>query len=735
MDESTSLSQGPDNASTDNPLDGYFARDKAENIIQHMRTRQRNQWNALNNRGLPTLWRLSYSQAFGIDPETYRNSTQRLEFCGTQQQHIRFRVQLTRGHVKQRDQLAQGQRPSFRAVATNDNASSLAQVGIASKVLTYLFRRSNGETSCYEALESDGYFGEGFIWPRWDEDAGRTETIQVRKPIVDPQTKQPVIDPTTGEAALGLPEPQKKRTGAISFTSLYPWDITRDTNTRKPSWVEIREKTSKYELMARYPEHAEALSRVTLTRESEPGVSEMFQWDFSSVTDDTVLVKHFYHRNCAAVPGGRYIGYAGDIVLWDVACPLEEGIPLVSICSAHYFGTLLGYPEATDLLSIQEAIDELLSQGITNALKFGNQNLWGEDGVEFDQTSFMQGGSYFTLKTGQKPPQTIAWQPMPEFTKWALEKLPDFMDLISGMNSVVRGNPDANITSGVFASLMQDIALKFISATQSAYDAALGELGNMTLAFVRANADTRFAANVSGDANEPYMSYFTAKNFAGVEDVTIERQSPVMTSIAGRFEVFEKTKDLPKDQRQAAIQMLNTGDTAAWTENDEACLILIRKENEMLMRGEMPEVSKSDNPMLHAVKHQASLDRLRSQEAPPPGSQEELQWKAAIQAHAEHIAEHGVVWMQTDPVYAAMLGNPPPPQPAIDEVTGEPKGFQPHPNLPPAAPHPALNRGGSPAPAGAPGGVTSRPKPAPQLPARPGGAPNNGPQPSAAANG
>ena len=44
---------------------------------------------------------------------------------------------------------------------------------------------------------------------------------------------------------------------------------------------------------------------------SEPGALELFQWDLSSATDDVLAVKHFYHRSCAAVPGGRYMGYVG----------------------------------------------------------------------------------------------------------------------------------------------------------------------------------------------------------------------------------------------------------------------------------------------------------------------------------------------------------------------------------------------------------------------------------------
>jgi hypothetical protein len=700
------------------PLAGYFANLPADQLIGELRTRATNSWNALQNRGLPTLWRLSYAQAFGMDPNTARNATQRLEFCGTQAQQIRFRIQLTRSHVKMRSQLAQGQRPSFECVAVNDDAASLSQVQIAGKAITYVFREAKGEIALAEAAEADAYFGEGGVWIRWDADAGDTEKTQQMVPATDQFTGQPLLQPN-GQPEV-IPQTVSKRTGAPTYTALFPWNITRDPNTRKPSWIETREKTSKYELIARYPEFADQLQHMTLTRDTEPGAMELFQWDMTSATDDVLAVKHWYHRNCKAVPGGRYIGYVGDVVLWDMPCPVAEGLPIVSICSARYFDTPFGYPESADLLSVQEAYDELYSQAITNVLKLGNQSLWGEDGVEFDPQAFAKGGAYFTLKAGQKPPAAIQYAELPAAFQYMSENLPQLMGVISGMNPTQMGTPESNITSGVFATLMQATAEKFASPSQQAYDFGVNELGNVTLELIRANSDTQFAAQVSGEANLPYMKYFAAEDFAGVKKVLVQRQSPVMNNIGGRFEVFERTVQLPPAQRKAAVQMLSTGDSSAWTENDNSTLILVRKENELLSRGQQCEVSKSDDFRDHIPSHRASLDRLRTQEQPAPNTPEFQQWQAAINAHVQHIAEHPVIWAQTDPIYALVCGLPPPPQ--FDPAAGK---FVPHPEMGNAPP--PQSQGQPPPPGkpanGAPPGAQAQagPKPAPQRPEPPQG--------------
>lgn len=662
----------------ENPLDGYFANLPPDQLIAELKPRLINDWNAKQNRGLPNLWRLAYAQALGMDPTTGVNSTQQLQSVGSKAQYIRFRIQLTRAHMKQRNTLAMGQRPSFGCVAINDDAASLAQVPIAGKVMTYVFRESNGEQVCYEALDSDGYFGEGYVWTRWDPAGGDKETITADVPAKDPQTGEVIQNPMTG-APLTKQVKQTKPVGAPAYLSLYPWNVAREPNVRKSAWVITRERTSKGELIARYPEHADKIRGMTLKRETEPGLIELFTWDASSKTDDVLSVKHFYHQSDEACPGGRWLGYVEDLKLWDRPCPVATGLPIRKMCSAYYFDTPFGYPEGADLLAPQQMIDELLSQAATNILKFGNQSLWAEDGVEFDEAKLAKGGGFFTLLQNQKPPQAIQWAQLPDVTRYLLEYLQARMGEISGMNPTVMGQPQGNVDSGVFASLMQSIAEKFISSTQQAYDQLVNDVGNTTLELVRANSDSRFAAEVSGQSNVSYMKYFTADDFSGIKRVQVQRQSPVLNNLAGRFEVFDRTKDLPKDQRAASMQLLLTGDASAYMEDDVSHIILIRKEDELIQTGQRSAVYPSDDHILHVQKHKATLDRLRSADAPPQILPNGLPNPAfAKQAQVlsllwQHIEEHAQAWMSVNPVLAAMCGIPQPPVMGVPTVQAVPR--------------------------------------------------------------
>lgn len=679
----------PDDAAaasaTNNPLSRYFANLPARELASAVNDRELAQWNMFNSRGLPNLWRIIYAQAFGMDADTKRNATQSLEFCGPNQNYVRFRVNLTRSLIKQRNTMAAGQRIAFQCLASNNDARSLAQVPVASKIMDYVFREAEGEAVCFEALVSDGFFGEGFIWSRWDADEGEDVPVERETPANDQFTGEPLFE-ADGVTPITTTETTQERSGAPTLLAVYPWNVIREpfASPRKPSWIAIKEKVSKYELMALYPEKAEALQGMTLSLNSEPGAVAVFNWDLSSVTDDMLIVKHFYHRNCKAVPGGRYVGYVGDVTLWDLPCPVSSGLPIVSVCSARYFDTVMGYPESADLLSMQEMIDELLSQSATNILKFGNQNIWGTDGIDFDEKKFMQGGAYFTLKPDQEPPKVIQYAQLPEAVKFLLEYLPERMNEVIGSNSVMRGEPSSNISSGAFAALMQSIAEKFVSATQAAFDFGVNAAGNTMLELVRANADHSFAAEVSGDSNAPYLQFFTRDDLKGIKRVMVNRQSPLMNSIPGRFDVFNATKDLPKDQRRSAVQMLSTGDSNAWTENDFSEDVLLRRENERLSKGEPAMVSKTDDPIIHGRSHSASLARLRTQDPPEEGSPEFQAWQTAIELHLTHLNEHSQVWMQTDPIWAAMLGLPTPPQ--FDPMLGKFGSPPPPPAPPPGGP-------------------------------------------------
>jgi hypothetical protein len=679
----------------------YWAAGPAQELISELDRHERVWWSAGARRGYWQLLRLCYAQAYGMDPATgAANTTQQLQFSGPGASIVRFRVNLTRGHIKQRNILAQGERPAFQCLAINDDFQTLSQIPMAQSVVDYLFRAAKGEQAGWKALESDGYFGEGALWGRWDADGGDDVTVMKPQAALD-EAGQPLQWPD-GETVM-KPQPQTVKSGMPTLTALYPWQIVREPNTEASPWVMVREKRNKWELAALYPEQREAILSASNLM-SELGIAEMFGYDLAGASDDIVIVRHFYHRDSGALPGGRYVGVVNGTALWDLPNPLPSGNPVKFVCTGRYFGTSFGYPEAADLLSMQEMIDELLTQGANNLMRFGNQSLWAEDGVEVDMRKLAEGGGFFTHKPGQQPPRTVEWAKMPDAGKWMLEFLIERMNDISGMNSVARGAPDANIQSGTFAALMLNIAQKFVSATEASNDDMRNEAANMLLDLVRANSEAPFLAEVAGANQAPYIKQFTKQDLSGVRRVQVATSSPLMRTIPGRLEVFQALQGLSKEQRQAAYQLITTGNADAFVDLDQSCSLLIQYENEQLMKGQWCEPAATDDPILHCEKHKSMLDRLRAMEQPDVKGLQMLQ---------EHISKHGLLWAGVDPVLAAMIGLPHPPVIPNSPMAGnKPVGPEPQPKgAPNAGGAPANDNGGGGSPAAPGSDMPTMPKP------------------------
>lgn len=725
--------QAPTNALNQNPSPqglaqpdpsiDYWANKKGAELVGELQGQERGWWAAGVRRGYWHLLRLMYAQTQGMDPGGAVNATQQMRVVGPNASFVRFRVQLTRSHIKQRNITAAGERISYQCLALNNDSKSMGQVKACQQGLDYIARDAKAESKEWEALGADGYFGEGFVWGRWDPTQGRDVDYMADEPVLD-ELGQPMVWPEDGSPQGGTPVTQpvkkKKKAGKPTLTSLFPWDVVKDPYAKGDisdlPWVMVREVISKHSVAARYPELADKILPINNLR-SEAGIAEMFAYDMGAITTDQIIVRHFYHRKSPECPNGRYVGIAGEVILWDEPCPLPEGLPIYSVCSARYIGTLFGYPECSDLLALQEMIDECLTQAANNILRYGNQSLWAEDGVEVDMKSLARGGGFFNYKTGQKPPQTIQWAELPEATKYVLEFLLARMGEISGMNNTSRGMPDANIQSGTFAALMLNVAQKFVSATEQSLDALRNGVGNMLLQFLHANADTEFMATVSGANNQPYLKLFKGEEFSGIQRVQVSTTNALLRTIPGRFEVLKEIKDMTKPDRSAAVQLLTTGDSSAFCEDDMSCMILIQRENELLSQGIYCLPAQSDDPILHNAKHKAAYDRLRSMEVDPEDVEAVQVRQAALMAFQQHMSGHALEWLQADPVMLDSLGIPRPALPmnpygttpiaGIDKATGNPAGMA----APPQAGPPAPPDGGGEGPGG-PGAGPGTPEPA-----------------------
>ena len=670
----------------------YWAAGTAQEVANAIPNLRNQYWKAGEHRGVWRLQRLIYAAAFGMNsPSGQSGVTQMLQFCGPQANFIRFRINRARQLIKQRIFTAAGERPSFGVQAINGDVESTAQLTTARGIIDYTFRAARGEEACINALAAACYLGEGFIWARWDHEAG--SSIPIEEPVVR-EDGSPEVWPDGAPVTRTV----SKKSGLPRYECKHSWEVTKPVSEPDdPSWLIVDEPRNKFELAAIYPEHADAIIALA-SADTTQGFQQLWLYDQQLVQDDIVMVSHVYHKSSAAVPGGRYVVVVGDgVILQDLPCPLESGIiPVIPICPAKYFGTSMPYPESADLLAIQEMMDELQSIAANNFTKFGKQSLFGPKGLDLDLVALSQGGRYFQVAedgNGLQIPQAVQWAKLPENFQGVMQMLQEMQNDIAGSNNISRGIVDRE-TSGYAMQLMLNVQKKLVSAEEAAYDFALTQVGNVTLELIRKNCDTKFLAEVVGDSNVPVLDYFTRDDLAGIKRVVVYRQNPMLNNPVGRGELAKQLMAAEsKADRYGLVQLMTEGNVDALIEQDTSCINRIKYENEQLTKGIPCPVDDSDHPIVHYRRHAAQLDKIRMSPNPDP---------VAIQRILDHMAEHVIRWAKLDPNTCAAGEFPPAPLPLPTKLppannqAPEPGAQPKQPPAPKAMPDPAaLPQGGS----------------------------------------
>lgn len=621
----------------------YWASRAGSYLVTAVQSKERSYFDACERRGFKRMWSLAYAQYFGQDPSSMSGwDTQQISFAGQDGEQVRFRINEARSMARQRIGMVTAEQAAFKCLALNTDYQSLASIETADTVVSYLYERCLPRRKEVDIVEGDEVLGFAFAWIRWDVDAGDEVTVQEPAMMPDGLTQQ--VDDRTGQP---ITVPKKKMSGAPVGSVIYPWECFGEPNSKEHLWRCVRERRSRWELMAQYPDLAEHIRGVGVL--DEYAVEAFFGFDSPAATTDDVIVKHFYHKRCKALPEGRYVGIVGDIILWDSACPMSEKLPIVEMCSARFIATAMGYADFWDLLSIQQVIDQMASDIATNVELHGRPSMYYDKGTDFDVKALANGQSVFAKLQGQDPPGYVPPPQMSPIVEFALPYLHKRMESIAQLNSVVRGDPEGNITSGEMAALFHSMALEAQSPKQGALVDFRTEVANCILDLVQQNADAPFLVEVAGKDERPYLEEFTRQTLAGVKRVSVSISNAMLQSPAGRLQVWGQIKDLDDTQKAKAIEMLTTGQWKPATRQSRTCELRIRWENEQLADGKPVTVMAGDNPFRHIPEHWAEFEARCAQLETNP---------QALQAILGHINEHLSHFGQQNPFLCAFLGFP-----------------------------------------------------------------------------
>lgn len=591
--------------------------------------------------------------------------------------------------------LTTSQRPDFDPLATNTDAKSISQTVLAGGLLDAYMAQKGLEDLLREAVVLTGRSGEAFIQVGWDANAGEEYGVdegeepppedelaaadaapgEIAGSSTGGELESPG-DPVNAEPAAAAEEPPgltgaPVREGDLSFKLFSTEDVIRDAGRKsfaRCNWVILRHRdVNKYDLAARYREHADEILAVAADADARLGFKEV-----SRTESDDISLYEFLHERSDACPNGSQVLFTADgLILFEGPLPYRN-TQVIRMSAGDWDGCTWGYSSAFDLLGLQRVHGLVYSTIVTNLKNTGVSSviMRPDSNVEMSGKSGMR---IIEAAQGQEP-QPFNLTAIPGDAYQLLEITEKLMEAVSGANSVVRGDPDAQIKSGAYAALIQQQALTFTGQLQASYTRALEQVGTAAIRTLRDFASAPRVAAIVGKAGASMLKEFTGDDLSQVDRVTVQVGNPMTRTQAGRLELANmllqmgKNEQSPIKSSQDLIAVLTSGRLDVATEDITRQQQLIRRENERLAEGLPVQALITDLHRAHIQQHLSELDSPEVREDP-----------VRVEGVLAHVQEHIRLGQQLDPLMAEATGQDPFGLPPPAPPGGPPPGGPPPP--------------------------------------------------------
>jgi len=647
---------------------GYFAAREPEEAVAAINNKIELWSNTITSNGYLNKLKDMYAAYHGAYFDSVTESHQ-ISFGGDDGELVNLAVNHMRNFGSHMLTMMTSSRPSMECKATNTDSKSIVQTQLGNGLLDYYMREKKLEQHFKDACELAIVLGSGWIKLSWNSTLGDIANQQDLDDIdyLNQQIRRQAEE-TGQRVADDYETPATEYDGDVEVDVLSPLDVILDLSkeSNNHDWIITRSFKNRYDLIAKYPDLTSAIEGID-SKDSLDRIS--LSNSFDDETDD-IPVFEFFHNKTAAMPNGRYIFFASeDAIFYDSDLPYKR-IPVYPVYPSRILGTPLGYTSLFDILPLQDAMNSLYSAIMSNNTAFGVQNILNPSGSNIDVNQL--GGALniidYNPQAG-KPEALNLTATSPEAYKF-VDQLNGLAETLSGINSVVRGNPEASLRSGAAIGMIQSNAIQFMSGLQASYTYLIENVGLGLLELLQEFANSPRIANIVGESGKSYVKEFKGEDIGNINRVQVDSANPLTKTIAGRTQMADNLLQyqLLQDPQQY-INIINTGKIEVGTENVMKKFNLIRGENEGLLMGVAQRALISDHHQKHMEAHLALLDDpiFRQQDA-----------EQMIAVVLDHVMEHKQMWETADPVMlAATQQMPAPVPPPMAPPEGGPQGGPP----------------------------------------------------------
>ncbi|MDX2014151.1 MAG: hypothetical protein SFW67_28390 [Myxococcaceae bacterium] len=643
--------------------------------------------------GLLRIWRLMHWRYFGANPET-GNTNHEVNRAGAEGELHLLDMNHLRADVTLWLTLAFSQRTEMEPQVAVDDYEAELEVRRARAILSYFGEQAGIEEAEKLAGEFAGVYGVGYILRLWDRTRGEL-------------TQAPIeADPAAG-LEQGAPE---MRTGGMEGHALTPMDVFHDCHSRSMlrRWNIVRLYKPRHDLAVKYPQHAERIINASADEGKDTlnhvDIMKIARFGDGRSARDEVPVYYFFHEDSPAVPGGKFA------VILDGETVLEEErldatyrtMPVKRLVAAEIHRTPFGFSPAWGLLAPQEAQQSLSTIGLSNARTFGLGIIVSPKGADVDHQSVADGLKLVEYTPGLEAPKPLQMPQTPAEVYAFRNALISEMGTLVGVNSVVRGDPEASLKSGSALALVQAQAVQFSNDFQANIVVWKEKHHMDTITIAQMNMSEQLEPQIAGDYAAALLKPFSGKDFKRVKRVKMKGVNPMSRTLAGKVQIADTLVErfsnvlTPGDY----MRVIETGSVDYLTRGETQRRKMLDRENELLAAGfgppppapvdpmtgqplpapPMPKGVKyvsaliTDDHRAHVIKHLEVLDNPALREGTSADAQRVVD---AVLSHIEEHEQLAILATQTRMALLELTNQPPlqsalplPPPPAGADAGG-----------------------------------------------------------------
>jgi hypothetical protein len=383
-------------------------------------------------------------------------------------------------------------------------------------------------------------------------------------------------------------------------------DVIFDWTKKNPQdleWIIIRKKKNRWDLISQFPEMADAIRALPIASFEQNTMPTTMQ-EQSEYNEDDVFIREFYHKPTPALPFGRMAIWGNkDTVFFDKEENPYGCLPGVMFVFQPVKNTLIGYPMMSNLLVQQELFAAEMGTVATNHSAFGvqsvlcprgsnisvNQIAAGMTFLDYTPANAEGGGEIKSLNLTNTPPEIFNF----------IQMLSSGLEEMSNINSTLRGQPPANVTSGAMAATLSANALEFIYSDTKGLTMGLETLLSMSIKNYQKFAKVDQVIDVIGEGNSSMAQDFKSEDITGIKQIKIRQGNPLLNTIAGRLQLGESILPLLQAGKNDAVTrylgILEGAPVESLFESELSEGTAVSQEIEALQRGEQIAPLISDN--------------------------------------------------------------------------------------------------------------------------------------------